>query len=411
MGLASGDGLTVAGTHDGTLVALSILIATAASYTALDLAGRIRASSGWTCYAWLVTSAVAMGGGIWSMHFVAMLAFSMPGMEVNYDLPLTAVSLLLAIVVTGIGFHVVSRREATWKTVAFSGLFVGFGIVAMHYTGMAAMRMGADLRYDRLWVALSVLIAVGAASVALWLAFQNTGLVQKLIAAVAMGLAISGMHYTAMHAAIFTSHTTVAGAHSHASLAQITLAIGVSGTTFLILFLALIAAMFDRRFALLAEREAAALRASEERFRNLYRRTPLPLHSLDTNGLLEHVSDAWLALLGYERAEVKGRPFADFMTEASAKRRATVDWPRLQATGDLKDTEYRMMTKSGEALDAVVSEQVERDATGQFRRAVGGLMDVTARRRAEAALRQSQKIEAVGQLTGGVFALSGSGQP
>jgi PAS domain-containing protein len=99
------------------------------------------------------------------------------------------------------------------------------------------------------------------------------------------------------------------------------------------------------------------------------------------------------------------------MTEASAKRRATVDWPRLQATGDLKDTEYRMMTKSGEALDAVVSEQVERDATGQFRRAVGGLMDVTARKRAEAALRQSQKIEAVGQLTGGVFALSGSGQP
>jgi NO-binding membrane sensor protein with MHYT domain len=103
MGLASGDGLTVAGTHDGTLVALSILIATAASYTALDLAGRIRASSGWTCYAWLVTSAVAMGGGIWSMHFVAMLAFSMPGMEVNYDLPLTALSLLLAVLVTGIG--------------------------------------------------------------------------------------------------------------------------------------------------------------------------------------------------------------------------------------------------------------------------------------------------------------------
>jgi PAS domain S-box-containing protein len=152
----------------------------------------------------------------------------------------------------------------------------------------------------------------------------------------------------------------------------------VSGTTFLILFLALITAMFDRRFALLAEREAAALRESEERFRNLYRRTPLPLHSLDANGLLEHVSDAWLALLGYERAEVRGRPFTDFMTEASAKRRATVDWPRLQATGDLKDTEYRVMTKSGEALDAVVSEQVERDASGQFRRAVGGLMDVTA---------------------------------
>src|SRR3954468_24233283 len=103
--------MTVAGTHDAPLVALSVLIATAASYTALDLAGRIRACSGWACCAWLATSAVAMGGGIWSMPFVAMLAFSMPGMEVDYDLPLTALSLVVPILVTGIGLYVVSRRE------------------------------------------------------------------------------------------------------------------------------------------------------------------------------------------------------------------------------------------------------------------------------------------------------------
>src|SRR5215204_4768298 len=197
--------VSVAGTHDTTLVALSILIATAASYTALDLAGRIRASSGWACHAWLATSAVAMGGGIWSMHFVAMLAFSMPGMDVSYDVPLTALSLVVAILVTGIGLHAVSREKATPKILLFSGCFVGLGIVAMHYTGMAAMRMGAHVDYDTLWVAISVLIAVGAATVALWLAFQNTGLVQKLVAAVAMGLAISGMHYSAMQAAIFTA--------------------------------------------------------------------------------------------------------------------------------------------------------------------------------------------------------------
>jgi NO-binding membrane sensor protein with MHYT domain len=89
------------GTHDITLVALSVLIATAASYTALDLAGRIRECSGWACAAWLATAAVAMGGGIWSMHFVAMLAFSMPGMEVSYDLGLTLVSLVVPIFATG----------------------------------------------------------------------------------------------------------------------------------------------------------------------------------------------------------------------------------------------------------------------------------------------------------------------
>jgi PAS domain S-box-containing protein len=293
-----------------------------------------------------------MGGGVWSMHFVAMLAFRMPGMEVNYDLPLTALSLLVAILVIGIGLHVVSRKAATRKVVLFSGLFVGLGIVAMHYTGMAAMRMGADLRYDRLWVALSVLIAIGAATVALWLAFQNTRPVQRLIAAVAMGLAISGMHYSAMEAATFSAHLTVEHAHGHADLAQTTLAIAVSATTFLILFLALIAAMFDRRFAMLAEREAATLRESEERFRNLYRKTPLPLHSLDIDGHIEHVSDAWLELLGYERDAVKGKPFTEFMTEASVTRRATVDWPGLLETGELREAEYRVVTKTGEVLDA-----------------------------------------------------------
>src|SRR5215207_3401232 len=149
--------------------------------------------------------------------------------------------------------------------------------------------------------------------------------------------------------------------------------------------------MFDRRFALLAEREAAALRESEERFRSLYRRTPLPLHSLDGDGLIEHVSDAWLDLVGYRREEARGRPLTEFMTEASAGRRTKVDWPRLLALGELRDAEYRFVSKAGEVLDAAVSEQVERDPSGQFIRVVGGLLDVTARRRAEAALRQSQR--------------------
>src|SRR5436190_12595717 len=235
------------GSHDPVLVALSVLIAALSSYTALDLATRMRAASGSASLGWLGAAAVAMGGGIWSMHFVAMLAFSMPGMDVSYDVPLTALSLIVAILVTGIGLHAVSREKATPKILLFSGCFVGLGIVAMHYTGMGAMRMGAHVDYDTLWVAISVLIALGAATVALWLAFQNTGLVQKLVAAVAMGLAISGMHYSAMQAAIFTAHSAAGRAHGDASLAQTALAAAVAGTTFLILFLALIAAMFDRR--------------------------------------------------------------------------------------------------------------------------------------------------------------------
>jgi NO-binding membrane sensor protein with MHYT domain len=319
----------VVGTHDSALVALSILVATVTSYTALDLAGRIRACAGLAWYAWLVTAAVAMGGGIWSMHFVAMLAFSMPGMEVQYELALTTLSLVLPILVTGAGFFVVSRKEPSSLALGTSGLFMGLGIVAMHYTGMAAMSIGANLSFDMLWVAISVLIAIVASTLALWLALRHSGLLQKLVAAIAMGLAISGMHYAAMNAAIFTPHSAVGAAHRHASLGQTNLALAVAATTFLILFLALIAAMFDRRFAMLAEREAVALKESEERFRNLYRKTPLPLHSLDANGIIEQVSDAWLKLLNYGRGEVVGRPLINFMAEESARRRIQVDWPKL----------------------------------------------------------------------------------
>jgi len=392
----------LSGTHDSTLVALSILIATVASYTALDLAGRIRATTGPACHAWLATAALAMGGGIWSMHFVAMLAFSMPGMEVQYDVGLTFLSLVFPIIVTGLGFFVVSRREPSPVAIALSGLLMGCGIVAMHYTGMAAMRMAADLGYDRLWVAISVLIAIGAATLALWLALRRSGLVEKLVAAGAMGLAISGMHYAAMQAAIFTAHSTTDGGHAHASLGQTNLALAVSATTFLILFLALVAAMFDRRFAMLAEREATTLRESEERFRNLYRNTPLPLHAFDASGTIEQVSDAWLDLLNYTREEVIGRSLLNFMTEDSARRRNQADWPRLLETGELKDAEYRLVRKDGEILDVLVSGKIERDASGRVVRGLGGIVDVTARKRAEGALRQAQKIESMGQLTGGV---------
>src|SRR5712675_3588878 len=197
--------MVVTGTYDPYLVALSILVAVFASYTALDLGGRVAAARGLARRVWLVAAAITMGGGIWSMHFVAMLAFIMP-IPMSYDIGLTILSLVVAIFVTGGAFYVISRQSTSPLRLVFSGIFMGLGIIAMHYTGMAAMRGHAGLRYDRLFVALSLVIAIGASTAALWLAFRTTDLGQKLIAAVVMGLAISGMHYTAMRAAIFTAH-------------------------------------------------------------------------------------------------------------------------------------------------------------------------------------------------------------
>src|SRR5690242_13998972 len=173
------------GTYNPYLVALSILVASFASYTALDLGGRVELAQGPPHRIWLAAAALTMGGGIWSMHFVAMLAFVLP-MPMSYDVGLTVLSLVLAILAAGGGFYVISRPGVSPLRLVLSGVFMGFAISGMHYTGMAAMRGPVELSYDRLWVALSVIIAIGAATVALWLAYRTTEAGQKLAAAIVM---------------------------------------------------------------------------------------------------------------------------------------------------------------------------------------------------------------------------------
>jgi NO-binding membrane sensor protein with MHYT domain/two-component sensor histidine kinase len=249
--------MVVTGTHDPFLVALSILVASFASYTALDLGGHVAITRGVARRVWLAIAAITMGGGIWSMHFIGMLAFIMP-IPMSYDIGLTTVSLLVAIFVTGVGFYVITRQSVTPLRLVLSGIFMGLGIAAMHYTGMAAMRGPAELSYDRLFVALSLVIAIGASTAALWLAFRTTDPWQRVAAAVVMGLAISGMHYTAMRAAIFSAHGPVDEARVSASLGQTSLALAVAGITLAILVLASIASLSEQKHAEEALRQARA---------------------------------------------------------------------------------------------------------------------------------------------------------
>src|SRR6202158_6216062 len=282
--------MVVTGTHDPYLVVLSILVASFASYTALDLAAHVGAARGVSRRLWLVAAAITMGGGIWSMHFVAMLAFIMP-MPMSYDIGLTTLSLVVAILVTGGGFYVISRQSASPLRLVLSGIFMGLGIAGMHYIGMAAMRGHADLSYDPLFVALSLVIAIGASTVALWVAFRTTDLAQKLVAAVVMGLAISGMHYTAMRAAIFTAHGPVHEAQVNASLNQTNLALAIAGITFIILAIASVASLFERQRAEEALEKAQAELAHVSRVMTLGELTASishevtqPLAAVVTNG-------------------------------------------------------------------------------------------------------------------------------
>ncbi|WP_181298170.1 MHYT domain-containing protein [Pseudomonas sp. Q2-TVG4-2] len=387
-------------TYNTALVSLSILIAIAGSFTALDLASRSRASVGWMRHVWLCAAAVCMGGSIWSMHFVGMLAFGMPGMEIQYDLSLTLWSLVVPIAVTAISFFAVGISGLGRKTLGIGGLFMGLGIGAMHYMGMAAMTMHAELSYDPQWVVISILIAIGAATVALWLSARGRRLSLQAISAVAMGFAVAGMHYTAMAGARFTPLDDAMPAPSGSGLDLLTLALSVAGSTFIVLFFGLAASMHDRRMAIISEREAAALRQSEERFRELYSKTPLPLHSLDEEGRLESVSDAWLVLMGYRREDVIGRSLISFMTERSARQMLDKDWPVLLETGECLNAEYRLVARAGAFIDVLASTRLEQTTRGAL--IIGGLVNITERRNAEAALRQAQKMEAIGKLTGGI---------
>jgi NO-binding membrane sensor protein with MHYT domain len=150
---------------------------------------------------WLALAAWALGGtGIWAMHFIAMLGFSVPGSPVRYDTMTTIASWVTAVVVVGIGLFIVGfGRRSAGKVVA-GGVFAGVGVAAMHYTGMAAMRLNGQLQYDRRLVAASVGIAVVAATVALWftVTLQRAGTI--VLAALIMGVAVNGMHFTGMAA-------------------------------------------------------------------------------------------------------------------------------------------------------------------------------------------------------------------
>ncbi len=197
------------GTYDLPFVALSVFVAVLSMYVALSVADRIVASSRKSVrLIWTAMGAIVMGGGIWSMHFIGMLAFSLP-CGVGYDPVLTLVSILPGVLASGVALFVLSRKERPSQKLLFvCALLMGAGIGAMHYSGMAAMEPAALLRYDIRVVTLSVVVAVALAYLALVIRarlkhFQRHRFMRAILPATVMGLAIAGMHYVAMEASIF----------------------------------------------------------------------------------------------------------------------------------------------------------------------------------------------------------------
>jgi len=244
------------GSYDYLQVALSGLIAVSASYAALDLGGRVTATSGWLRLVWLTGGAAVMGFGIWSMHFVGMLAFSLP-VPVSYNWPTVLVALLSAILSSAFALYVVSRHKMGLVRAFTGSVIMGTGIAASHYIGINAMRLAAVCRFDLRILTLSVVLAIVFSLAALVLAFDQreetrTTPSRKILSAIVLGAAISAMHYTGMASASFIA-SAVAPDVSHAVSISSLGTIGIAIVTLTVLGLAILTCKAARRFAAQAE--------------------------------------------------------------------------------------------------------------------------------------------------------------
>lgn len=218
--------------HDPTLMALSVLIAIQGSFVSLVLAREVGRFEGARRRSLLAMSAVTLGSSIWAMHFIGMLAYHMP-VEATYDLFLTLLSFLIAVLAVGVGYGIMTViPSGNWRDVA-AAIFTGGGISGMHYVGMAAVTGPLELDYQSFWVGVSVLVGIVAAGISLHLAFGTKLQARAILGAVVMGLAISGMHYSAMNGTMIAP-TGQAGAVASHVMDRNLLAIVVAIVAFII---------------------------------------------------------------------------------------------------------------------------------------------------------------------------------
>ncbi len=384
--------LAMVATYDPILVMLSFLIASLGSYTALGVAERVEAAARtvdrWT---WLAVGSLAMGGGVWAMHFIGMLAFRLP-IPVNYDLPTTVFSMVPAILAGAVVLRFISPSKEEKPRLVIGGVLMGAGIGIMHYSGMAAMRMDAFIRYDPVLFTVSIIVAVGLAIAALYMKFwlggrtARGGQLMAIASALVMGLAVAGTHYTAMRSAycfVKPGATTIAK-----GLSPDLLGTAVGAATLLIILLSIIAVAVGRRL----ESAASSARSS----RNLLVDA---IESISDGFVLFDANDRFVMCNSHYRKDmaevdhllVPGTPF-ERIARASAE-----SGPNDPGAADMQSwlaTRFEHHRRPGESFE-------QRQKSGRWmlisehRTHDGGTLivrtDITARKRAEKALRKANE--------------------
>ena len=385
--------------YDPSLVALSILIATVAAYTALELGDRGSAGSLRARFGWIAGAAVAMGGGIWAMHFVGMLAFVAP-VPIAYAPGRTVLSLAVAVAATAAAFLWVTwplRRAALGRNarlaaaarVGVAGLLLGVAIAGMHYIGMSAMEMPLRLSFDAGRVVLSVVIAVVASVAGLSIAFRRHSIPVRIGASVVMGLAVSGMHYTGMWAAHF-SRDAAAGlahadgaAHGGGSVGPAGLALSVVLATFMILFLAMLAS------SLTQHRSQRLLRQSEARFRVAAEAVGDIIWTNTAEGRMAGPQPDWARFTGQAQADYEGFGWARAIHPDDVQP-TQLAWAETVRTRSTFQFEHRVRRFDGAWRLCSVRAVPVLDDAGALAEWVGVHEDITERDAFELALKEAR---------------------
>src|ERR1700751_1556912 len=400
------------GSYNYALVALSVLIAMFASYAALDLAGRVTAAGGWTRAVWLLGGAGAMGTGIWSMHYIGMLAFILP-IPIAYHWPTVLLSLFAAILASVVALAVVRRQKMVWFRALAGSVLMGAGIASMHYIGMAAMRLPAICQFNSFLVVLSVVFAVSISLVALWITFhfrdEKTGIGwEKLAGAVVMGAAIPVMHYTGMAAASFTPSVMPANM-SYAVTISTLGTDGVAAVTFIVLGLALLTSSLDRRFAAQTlELQEEKLQRSEAFLAEAQRLTHTGSWAWRVGGRdAVDLSEELYRIYGFDPENgppAPELPLQRIHPEDRARWQGALD--RAIAEKSDYEVEFRIILPDGSVKHLHTIGHPVLNASGDLAQFVGSSTDITQRKLAEEALRQAQgdlahvsRMTTVGELT------------
>jgi PAS domain S-box-containing protein len=414
------------GSYDYSEVARSILIAIAASYAALDLAGRVIAARGWARAAWLTGGAIAMGIGIWAMHFKGLLAFRLP-VRVDYHWPTVLVSLVGAVCVSAVALYIVSRERMGPFQALTGSIIMGGGIAGMHYVDMAAMRLPTVIRFSPFLVTLSVSLAILFSLVALLIAFglreQDKGTaLRKIGGAVVMGAAISAVHYTGMAATTFVP-SVVPPDLSHAMSISPLGNNGIAIVTFLVLGAAILTSSVDRQTRAelqrlnegleqhvvertrqvttvneelrreIADRQRAedALRHNENRLRLVIDTIPALVWRKLPDGSADFLNQRFREYTGLAVDEGLGEGWLKAIHPEDPA--SSIDeWRAAFAAGKPFEFEARLRRADGEYLWFLFRGEPLRDELGKIVKWYGTTTDIEDRKRAEEEITRQKEI-------------------